>query len=274
MVKCPSCGQPFDDKDLFAVLIGRFSSLFAVHRLPVFTILYAPDQAEKRAKNLAQEKYGPTDPKVTTAVHIARELYWSFADIQMSLLYLLWTRRVGRLVKGRPRARMTSISVPQYQLPDFFFWHHVNNAWENLFRVWSRIENLANLFFFDVAPGPGSEGRPIGRILTSIEQAYPKSASVNGFRALSRVAKWRNRVAEKHNELSHEKSSLFSRERFDVTESPLFRTLMEPFVSIEAEWPDPTAEVKRIERHYKTLINAFMWVYELIEHHVSILRIR
>lgn len=195
----------------------------------------------------------PGKPNKEIAGRLANELYWSFIDLQIALCHVLFVYDTGDVHPGVNEVQVNTIELPKLSTVDGLFWFYVSVAWEHVYRVWSRLENLLNFLIF------GVEGKPtkdvpthLDGILTRIKMEQPDLAATREFTAMEGLAADRNQVAGERNKDSHIESSPFASLDHTIEMSEIFQASGDPSFKLHLKFPlAKDVERKLIEAYYK-----------------------
>jgi len=175
-----------------------------------------------------------------------RELYWGIGTIQLNLGYTLIALKECPYPSGLSGMVLNDGEVPDAALADYYFWHHLHDCYEAIYRFWERCVTVLRL-----------------RLTPKLKTKYYFDGYVNflvnsGDSTLEGVAKplrrylrsW-NKVASRRNRISHERSNPFLNTNIDVSFSDLSDYQGRRIAKYTYQLPNLKQELNTVINHYK-----------------------
>lgn len=270
--KCPECKNEFDvsNEDIFHKTIAQFGPIFLKRKLIMYSTYYSPEKFRGWAEKHTKKKYGSNN-RVDDSVQMSSELYWSLCECQFALGNLLWLESIGGFVKSVKNTKKNDIELPAFKTIDLMLISYIGDAWEHVYRVWARLENILKLIVLnqDLDKGP----KYLADIIAQIKKENNLNDHNAYFRNLKRLVRKREDVAGKRNGISHRYGNVFTKVKITTEISPIYKNLRMPFFSTIVEYPDPGEDVKKVVDAYKFLDTAVKAVIEFVNFYISSLKI-
>jgi len=238
----------------------EISQLFSKYKIPTIT------------KNLPMENLQEWSVKV--AIHFqldeedfrqtVAELFWSMAHVQLSLGHTLIAMQECEFIDGAQGIALHEKDIPDIKMPEIYFWYHVNNSHECIYRCWERINNvILRICFPDL-----SEQQFRKKYFPQTISDLQKSQKYNNnpyFNELQSYVEHRQKAAADRNEISHGTSSPMRNMKIEEKVSDLLGANEVSFIYLDYTSKSLKQELESIVDKYKKVLPAIKAMKDFID---------
>ena len=197
----------------------------------------------------------PEQEAQRTSGRLVDELYWSFVDLQIALCHVLFVHDTGALHPGVNQVQVNAVELPDLKTEDGLFLFYVSVTWEQVYRVWSRFENILRFMFFGETSRPPKGTRfDLEGILKRMEVECPLVTTLPEYTSLKGLLPDRQTVATRRNRASHGESSPFHAIlQSDIQISEIFQPSGLPSFTLKLTYPDPAQTIQELVEGYRKI---------------------
>jgi len=184
-----------------------------------------------------------------------KELFWALGSIQLNLGHTLIAMKECSFPGGTQGVALREKEIPDVNLADLHFWHHLYNCYEAIYRFWERCVTVLKMrltprvkekYYFDGY---------VNYVLTIGELSSLKEIVL-----LRKYLKCWGKIAWKRNEISHGRSNPILNMNIDIEFSKLSDFLGKPIAKYKYELPNLKQETETVINYYK---NSFELLYSI-----------
>ncbi|MFA5921478.1 MAG: hypothetical protein WC856_09325 [Methylococcaceae bacterium] len=221
---------------------AKMGELFTRRKLELFTIQLNIADMATWAEGIARKRK-IDGHEFQNAV---KELFWALGSIQLNIGHTLIALEECSFPGGTKGVALKEKEIPDVNLADLHFWHHLYNCYEAIYRFWERCvtvlrmrltPHLKEKFYFD------------GYVnLVSTKEELSQLYEIADLRNYLKA--W-GKISRKRNEISHGKSNPFLNLNIDVEFSKLSDYLGKPIAKYKFELPNLKQETETVINYYR-----------------------
>lgn len=235
----------------------KFGELFSKYNIPAITLNMPIENLHRWSSEVSAHFNLDKDD----FSKVMSELFWSAAHIQLSLGYALIARQDCKFPKGTNGKAFKEEDMPDaIGLPEIYFWYHLYNSYECIYRCWERIASVLK----SVCYPKQNEKMYFDQIVNTLD----KDKHYNGnphLNALKRQIKHWNKAAEARNEISHGKSSPLRNMSIEGKASDLLGLNGLPLIYLNYSIRSPKESIEQIVDKYKKVYPAMKVLVDFID---------
>lgn len=227
---------------MIADIQAKMGELFTRRKLELFTVqlniadmaTWAEGIASKR--NLDRHEFQ----------NAVKELFWALGSIQLNIGHTLMALEESSFPGGTKGIALKEKEIPDVNLADLHFWHHLYNCYEAIYRFWERCVTILRMrltphlkekFYFD----------GYVHLLSTIDGL----SRPNEIADLRNYLKAWGKIAWKRNEISHGRSNPFLNLNVGVEFSKLSDYRGKPIAKYQFELPNLKQEAETVINYYR-----------------------
>jgi len=192
------------------------------------------------------------------------ELFWSMANVQLSLGHTLIALQECDFVDGIQGIALHEKEVPNIKMPEIYFWYYVSVSYECIYRCWERINNVIMHVCFPHLSEKEFKRKYFPETISDL-QKNPKYNQIVHLKELQSHVEYRKKVADIRNEISHGKSSPIRNMRIEGKVSELLGVNGLPFIYLDYSGKSLNAELNSIIDKYREVLPAIKAMKDFID---------
>ncbi len=192
------------------------------------------------------------------------ELFWSMAHVQLSLGHTLIAIQECEFINGIQGIALHEKDVPNIKMPEIYFWYHIYNSYECVYRCWARINNVIINVCFPDLPEKQARMKYFPQTVSDLQKnsKYNKNPYLN---ELQNHIKHRKKAADDRNAISHGKSSPIRNMNIEGKVSDLLGANSLPFIYLDYSCKSLSAELDSIIDKYRKILPAIKAMKDFID---------
>lgn len=175
-----------------------------------------------------------------------KELFWAVGTIQLDIGHALIAMKECPYPSGKNGIALKEKEIPEVNLSDLHFWHHVYNCYEAIYRFWERCVMVLKMRLT-----PQLKGKYYFDGYVNFLGKCDGVSSLKEVKDLKKYLKSWGKISCKRNEISHGKSNPFLNMSIEVTFSGLSDYLGKPLAKYEYQLPNLKQEIETIINYYR-----------------------
>jgi hypothetical protein len=235
---------------------SRMGALFSSRKLEPFTIQLNLADMAKWAERITDEQQLDRH-NFQGAI---KELFWALGSTQLNIGHTLIAMKECPYPNGTKGMALKGGEIPDTELADLHYWHHLYNSYEALYRFWERCVAALKM-----------------RLTPRIKEKYYFDGYVNylsnhsdilppeEITKIRRYLKAWGNISCRRNEISHGKSNPFLNMNIDVTFSELSDYLGKPIAKYKYELPNLKQEIETVINYYKKSVELLYLVKNICD---------
>ncbi len=238
----------------------EIDQLFEKYEIPVITKNISMPDLQRWSGEVANH-FGLDNENFRQVV---AELFWSIAHVQLSLGHAIMAMQECDFVDGTQGIALNEEDVPSITMPEIYFWYHVYNSHECIYRCWERINNVIKHACFPKLTEEQFRRKYFPQTISDLQKdtKYNKNPHLE---ELQNLKKHRKRAADIRNEISHGKSSPMRNMEIDGKTSRLLGANGLPFIYLEYSAVGLKKEIDRIINKYEKVLPAMKTMVAFID---------
>lgn len=195
---------------------------------------------------------------------VVAELFWSIAHVQISLGHAIMAMQECDSIDGTQGIALNEEDVPSITMPEIYFWYHVYNSHECVYRCWERINNVIKHVCFPNLTEEQFRRKYFPQTISDLQKdtKYNKNPHLEELQNLKDL---RKRASDIRNEISHGKSSPMRNMEIDGKTSRILGANGLPFVYLEYSAVSLKEEIDSIINKYEKVLPAMKTMVAFID---------
>ena len=184
---------------------------------------------------------------------VVTELFWSMANVQLSIGHSLIAMQECEFINGAKGIALKDHEVPDIKMPEIYFWYHVSNAYECMYRCWERMNNVIKQTCFPNLPEDQLRKMYLPQTISKLKGSsqFNQNPCLND---LENQIQFRKKVSDVRNQISHGKSSPMRNMKIEGKASNLLGADGLPFIYLDYSSNSLKQQVDNVVERYKEIL--------------------
>jgi len=234
--------------------------LFGKYKIPAITKNLPMENLHEWSKKVAAHFKLDEEDFMQTVT----ELFWTMAQVQLSLGHTLIAMQECEFINGAQGIAFHEKDVPNIKMPEIYFWHHIYNSVECVYRCWERINKVIMYACFPNLPEKQAKMQYFPQTISAL-QKNPKYSKNPYLSELQNQIENREKVAYYRNEISHGKSSPMRNMKIEEKASDLLGANGLPLIYLEYSCKSLTEELNSLIDAYRKVLTVIKSMKDFID---------